>query len=254
MNNSKINQDIETAARLIREAQLAVVFTGAGISTPSGIPDFRGSNNSIWHHDSPMESASLTVFHNQPERFYKWLHPLAVKIFAAEPNAAHTAIARLEKAGFIKAVITQNIDQLHQKAGSESVFELHGSATSAICLKCQTHFNQQEYLPDFLEHGTIPRCSVCNSVLKPDIVLYEELLPARTWENAEEICQRCDLLLVAGSSLEVVPASTLPMIALRNGAHLIIINYSTTQLDDLASLVIHDGVEKTLPAIARILL
>lgn len=254
MQREEIPQEIITAARLIKEARLAVVFTGAGISTPSGIPDFRGSSTSLWSTEIPMEVASLTVFQEQPERFFKWFHPLAKKISAARPNPAHIAIAELEKAGFIRGVITQNIDRLHQEAGSRQVYELHGSATTATCLSCHSHFLADQYLPDYLLNETIPLCPNCGKILKPDFILFEELLPDRTWTEAEELCQMCDVILIAGTSLEVVPAATLPMIAARNGAHLIINNFAPTQMDSVATVVIHENVEKVIPAIARILL
>jgi NAD-dependent deacetylase len=247
-------QAIETAARLIKEARMAVIFTGAGLSTPSGIPDFRGSTGSLWSKDNPMEVASLSVFYNQPERFFNWFYPLARHIAESEPNDAHIAIAKLQEAGYFQAVITQNIDRLHQGAGSNNVLELHGAATSATCLYCGAHYEAEQYLPAYLIDGAVPHCEKCNEVIKPDIVLFEEQLPAKVWTEAEELCKACDLIFVAGSSLEVVPAATLPVIAVRNGAHLIINNQNPTQMDELATLTIHQRVELTLPAIARILL
>jgi NAD-dependent deacetylase len=246
--------EIQTAARLIREAHLAVVFTGAGISTPSGIPDFRGNPSSLWNNINPMQIASLTALRNQPERFFGWLYPLAQKINKARPNAAHLAIAQLESAGFIKTVITQNIDYLHQAAGSTKVLELHGTSKTATCSQCHRQYTSDEFLPQFIETKAIPHCADCNGIIKPDIVLYEELLPVNTWNEAEQISKECDLMVIAGSSLEVVPASMLPLIAIRNGAQLIIVNHSPTDLDSIASLVLNEDVVDVFPAIARILL
>jgi NAD-dependent deacetylase len=247
-------QAIETAARLIREARLAVVFSGAGISTPSGIPDFRGGPNSLWTATNPMDSASLTVFMHQPERFFAWLRPLAEKIMGAEPNPAHIALAQLEKAGLIRAVITQNIDQMHQRAGSQHVLELHGTCQHARCIACQKEYPAEAYLPNLIKEGTVPHCTGCGGILKPNIVLFEELLPQQTWAEAEALSQECDVMLVAGSSLEVIPASSLPAMAARNGAQLIIVNRSETHLDSAASLVLNADVVDAIPAIARILL
>jgi NAD-dependent deacetylase len=254
MDISRNNQAIQTAARLIKDARLAVFFTGAGISTPSGVPDFRGSTDSLWNTNNAMEVASLSIFHEHPERFFNWLYPLANQIVAAKPNPAHLAVAEMEKAGLVKAVITQNIDHLHQDAGSQNVLELHGSITTATCSACSHQFTMEEYLPDFLKTREIPRCSICGGVIKPDIVLFEELLPFETWSEAERLSQVCDLMVVAGSSLEVIPASTLPMNAVRTGAQLIIINRTPTQLDSMASVILSNDVVDVLPNIARILL
>ena len=254
MNSVSDFQAIETTTKLIQASHLVVVFTGAGISTPSGIPDFRGSADSLWALNNPMEVASLTTFYNQPERFFNWLHPLAEKIANAQPNQAHQAIAQLEQAGYIQAIITQNIDNLHQRAGSKHVLELHGSIRSATCQSCQIAYPVEIYQVDFLQNHSIPRCPECGTILKPDIILFEELLPFQTWAQAEKLSETCDIMLVAGASLEVVPAASLPSLALRNGAQLIIINQSSTHLDKLASVVIHDDVEKILPIIARSLL
>lgn len=247
-------QAIETAARLIREARLAVVFSGAGISTPSGIPDFRGSPTSLWQSTNPMDAASLTVFMHQPERFYAWLRPLAEKMMQASPNPAHIALAEMEKAGYIKAVITQNIDHLHQLAGSQRVLELHGTCQQAHCIACQREVPADIYLPDLIEHGTVPHCAGCGGILKPNIVLFEELLPQQTWTEAEVLSQECDVMIVAGSSLEVIPAASLPAVAARNGAQLIIVNRTQTHLDSVASVVLNADVVEAIPAIARILL
>jgi NAD-dependent deacetylase len=254
MESSPDPDGIQTAARLIKEARLAVVFTGAGLSTASGIPDFRGTGDSLWNQTNPMESASLTVFHDNPHKFFDWLLPLAKKMATAHPNAAHQAISDLEKGGYIKAVITQNIDNLHQAAGCRHVLELHGTALTATCSSCRMKYKGEDYLPEFIQTGNIPHCSTCGGILKPDIVLYEELLPTRTWAEAEQFSQNCDLMIVAGSSLEVVPAATLPLMAARNGAELILINRTPTHLDSVATVVLNDDVTRALPEIARIVL
>jgi NAD-dependent deacetylase len=173
---------------------------------------------------------------------------------AAQPNPAHLAVAQMEQTGFIQAVITQNIDRLHQMAGSSRVLELHGTCERAKCTACQRIFLAQEYLPPLIENGTIPHCDHCGGILKPEIVLFEELLPQLVWNEAETFSQECDVMLVAGSSLEVIPAASLPNIAARNGAQLIIVNRTPTHLDSAASVVLNADVVEAIPAIARILL
>jgi NAD-dependent deacetylase len=242
--------EIQRAGSLLKSARHAVVLTGAGISTPSGIPDFRSQGSGLWNKDNPMEVASLTTFRRRPERFYAWLRPLAAQIVKADPNPAHQALADLEKAGLIKAVITQNIDGLHQAAGSQAVLELHGSTRSLTCLSCHKSFLIGQFLEEFVEKGTLPYCSICGKLLKPDIVLFEEMLPASVWEQAEAHCLQADLMLVVGSSLEVSPASGLPWTAFENGAQLIILNFSPTYLDTRASVVVHADAAEVLPQMA----
>jgi NAD-dependent deacetylase len=187
------------------------------------------------------------VFQQEPERFFNWLHPLATEIANAKPNPAHHAVAELEKAGCIQAVITQNIDHLHQDAGSNNVLELHGSVSTAICTGCQKRFQTAEYLPDFVRTSTIPRCGKCGRILKPEIVLFEELMPALAWNSADDYSEKCDLMIVTGSSLEVIPAGMLPAKASRTGAQIIILNLSPTYMDDQASVVIREDLAVSLP-------
>jgi NAD-dependent deacetylase len=241
---------IRCAADILRESTRATVLTGAGISTPSGIPDFRSPESGLWERYDPFEVASLSSFRYHPEKFYNWIRPLARQILAAEPNEAHTALARLEEAGRIETVITQNIDGLHQRAGSRRVLEVHGSLDTLTCVSCYHSFPAQPFSRAFLEDGQIPRCPDCNHVLKPDVVLFGEQLPFRTWLNAQEACRTCDLLIIAGSSLEVLPVAGLPMRSLENGARLILINQSQTYLDVRADVILHQDVVDIIPMIA----
>ncbi len=241
---------IRQAGALLRSARHAVALTGAGISTPSGIPDFRSAGSGLWSKDNPMEVASLSAFRHRPERFFGWLRPLAVQIVKARPNPAHAALASLEKAGLLKVVITQNIDGLHQASGSQMVLELHGSTRSLTCLRCHKVYPSSQYLSGFVEQGVLPRCPTCASLLKPDIVLFEEMLPSGVWMEAEQHCRKADLMLVVGSSLEVSPANMLPWTALESGAQLIIVNLTPTYLDAQASVVIHADAAEILPKIA----
>lgn len=240
---------IEKAARLLLESNYAIALTGAGISTPSGIPDFRSSKDGLWEKYNPMEVASLFVFRVRPESFYNWFRPLTRTVVEAQPNPAHIALARLEQEGIIKEILTQNIDGLHQKAGSSSVQEIHGTMNTLTCGSCFTKYETGEFLEPFIEHGDIPHCSKCGSVLKPDAILAGEQLPRRAWKAAEKAVKRCDLMLVAGSSLEVVPVARLPYEAVSRGAKLIVINNEPTYIDSRAEVVLNQDVADALPAI-----
>lgn len=240
---------IHFAADLLRQARHAVILTGAGISTPSGIPDFRSEGTGLWSKDEPLEVASLSTFRTHPERFYNWFRPLAGDIYKAQPNPAHQALARLEEQGLLKNIITQNIDILHQKAGSKNVIETHGSLATLTCTHCYDKYPHEQFLPAFLQEGEIPRCPACNSVLKPDVILFGEQLPQQAWMAAQQAARACDLMIVAGSSLEVLPVAGLPMQAVDRGAHLIIINNSPTYLSVRADLIFLENVAEVIPAI-----
>ena len=242
---------IEDAAELVRKAQRAVVLTGAGISTPSGIPDFRSEGTGLWSRDEPLAVASLTSFRTAPERFFAWFRPLAGQIFFANANAAHLALAELEEAGRVKTIITQNIDALHQKAGSKCVVETHGTMRTLTCTDCYQTYNSELYLKTFIKDGTIPLCPTCNGILKPDVILFGEQLPHAAWVTAQRAARQCDLMLVAGSSLEVLPVAGLPMQALDRGAHLIVINNTPTYVNARADVVIMADVASVIPEIAK---
>ena len=248
---SQITTNIEYAAELLRKAKYAVVLTGAGISTPSGIPDFRSEGTGLWSRDEPMEVASLNTFRTDPERFFVWFRPLARQIFNARPNPAHIALAELEKAGRVQCIITQNIDALHHKAGSKNVIEMHGTLRTLSCTQCFRQAEAKNYLKAFVEQGELPRCSKCSGLMKPDVILFGEQLPQRAWYDAQRECRQCDLLMVAGSSLEVLPVAGLPMQAIDRGAHLVILNNATTYLDVRADVVIQEDVATIIPAIAE---
>jgi NAD-dependent deacetylase len=242
---------IEDAAVLIRKAERAVVLTGAGISTPSGIPDFRSEGSGLWSRDEPMEVASLSTFRIAPERFFNWFQPLASQICSAQPNAAHIALAEFESAGHVRVIITQNIDALHHKAGSKHVVDMHGTLRTVSCTNCFKQFEADPFLRPYVETGKIPQCLNCNGILKPDVILFGEQLPQSAWYEAQRAVRQCDLMIVAGSSLEVLPVARLPMQALDRGAHLIILNNTPTYLNVRADIVIMDDVATTLPEIAK---
>jgi NAD-dependent deacetylase len=247
----EVRRAIENAAGLIRSAGKGVVLTGAGISTPSGIPDFRSRGSGLWTHYNPMEVASLSAFRYQPEKFFAWFHPMAEKIFNALPNPAHHALAILEKAGYFHTIITQNFDGLHQRAGAKEVLEVHGTLQSLTCIGCFHQYPSDSYITKYVENGEIPRCPGCGQILKPDVILYEEQLPRQIWQKARQACYDCNIILVAGSSLEVTPVATLPLEALDRNAQLIIINQSSTYLDPRAEVIIRGDVADILPLISQ---
>jgi NAD-dependent deacetylase len=245
-----MEEGVAAAANVLREASYAVAFTGAGISTPSGIPDFRSPGTGLWHQVRPALVASTWTLRLRPQVFYEWMRPLAHRILEAEPNAAHRALVELEEAGRLNAVITQNIDGLHQTAGSRRVLELHGHTRTASCLGCGRTVDTAPIIETFLM-GDVPHCAWCDGVLRPDVVLLGEMLPADVFAAAQVECERCDLLLVVGSSLEVTPAAELPLVALRAGADLVIVNLQPTPLDARASVFIRHDVATILPAITE---
>ena len=241
---------VARAAALIRRARRGVVLTGAGMSTPSGIPDFRSPSGGLWAQHNPLEVASLTAFRHHPERFFAWVRPLLETMLRAEPNAAHRAVAALGQAGHLAGVVTQNIDGLHQKAGSEKVVEVHGSLETATCTQCYRTYRSADFLPAFLENGEVPRCPHCGGVLKPDVVLFGEQLPWQAWEAAQTLARQSDVMLIAGSSLAVMPVARLPVEAADRGASIIVINQTPTYMDARADVVLHGDVADLLPAIA----
>lgn len=237
---------------MLLSSQHTVVLTGAGISTRSGIPDFRSPDSGIWQHVDPMEVASIWGFRQAPERFYSWLRPLAQKMAQAAPNAAHWALAKLEQAGLIDLIITQNIDDLHQRAGSRHVLHVHGSTAGATCLACGLRVTNPDFWAAFVqgESGLPPRCPQCGSILKPNVVLFGEDLAHEELVHAQQAALECDLMLAVGTSLEVMPAADLPFLAKRRGAQLAILNLSGTLADHRADLIIREDLVISLPHIA----
>ncbi|HKX47196.1 MAG TPA: NAD-dependent deacylase [Gaiellaceae bacterium] len=230
-------------AELIRERQPCVVLTGAGVSTESGIPDFR-SETGIWAEVDPFEVASIQAFRRDPERVWTFYRERIHLLLHAQPNAAHEAIATLESLGLVHGVVTQNIDLLHSRAGSRDVVEVHGSIRSAQCLGCLWSEPADAVLAQ-LETAATPSCPQCGEVLKPGVVLFGELLPAAAMERATHLARSARLVLVVGSSLEVWPVAGLPLEA-RGFA---IINRGPTALDEHALLKVDAGAAETLRAV-----
>lgn len=245
---------IQDAINLFRQSRYSVALTGAGISTPSGIPDFRSPASGVWNNVDPIEVASIHAFRHNPRAFYDWFYPLTKQIREAKPNAAHMALADLERGGFLRSVITQNIDILHTQAGSKNVYELHGHLREATCMTCHTVYNGETILSEFIATRQVPACTMCQGVLKPNIILYGEVLPTSILKKAQQSVMATELMLVAGSSLEVSPAGDMPWLAKQAGAKLIFVNLSETYLDNVADLVIHADVVDVLPQIAKALM
>jgi len=240
---------VERAAQILSDSRHAVALTGAGHSTPSGIPDFRSPGSGLWEQSDPMVVASIWGFRRDPRAFYDWIRPLIKTMAEAKPNSAHHALAEMERLGVLQAVITQNIDHLHQRAESQRVLELHGSGHRATCTACRTEHTADELLELLLASDEVPVCRSCGAVLKPDVVLFGELLPMGVLSEAQAEAERCDVMLVVGSSLEVYPAAELPSRARHHGADLIIINYQPTHMDAQAAVVIRDDLAAIVPQI-----
>jgi NAD-dependent deacetylase len=237
---------VEDLAGLIRERGPAVVLTGAGVSTESGIPDYR-SPTGIWAELDPMEYASLRAFQADPEKVWRFYAQRIEMLTGAEPNDAHHALAELERRGFVSAIVTQNIDLLHERAGSRDVVEVHGSIRTASCPECGTAFPlEKSLLP-------LPRCADCGAVLKPDVVFFGELLPRAAIDRAYELARGTRLLLVVGSSLEVYPVADLPLETVRAGGSFAIVNRGPTGLDASALLTIDGSAGEALRELATCL-
>ena len=237
---------IKDVAGLLSNSKHAVVFTGAGISAESGIPTFRGANG-LWSRYDPEEVASIQGFMRNPKAFWAFARELIVKT-KAKPNAGHYAIAELERMGIIKAVITQNIDMLHQKAGSKRVLELHGSLKYVDCLKCGKTYEWEEIVDKIDDI----KCENCGSMnLKPRIVFFGEQLPRDVLNEAIREAEKSDVFIVVGSSLQVYPAASLPFIAKENGAKLVLINKDPTDKDWLFDIVVYGKAGEILPKIVE---
>lgn len=231
-------------AELISQRQPCVVLTGAGASTESGIPDFRSASG-IWAQYDPTEVASIDAFRRDPAKVWEFYARRLDVLGRAEPNAAHRALAALEAKGLVDAIVTQNVDGLHQCAGSQDVVEVHGSIRLATCPSCAHSMPADELeLP-------LPRCPTCGCVVKPAVVMFGELLPAAALERATELARGAALLLVVGSSLEVWPVAGLPQETLMHGGGLAIVNHDLTPYDGQALLVARASAGEVLAAVIR---
>jgi NAD-dependent deacetylase len=236
-------------AELIRDCQPCVALTGAGVSTESGIPDFR-SRTGIWARYDPMEYASIDAFHRDPAKVWDFYARRLEVLKEAEPNAAHLALAELERRGLLRAVVTQNIDRLHERAGSRRVVEVHGSVRTASCPRCGERIGLED-VARLLEREPAPPCPACGAIVKPDVVMFGELLPVEAIDEAAELAREAALLLVVGSSLEVWPVAGLPQETLDAGGSLAIVNKGSTPYDAQAALRIDAAAGETLAAAVK---
>jgi NAD-dependent deacetylase len=239
--------DLARAAELLSNARHGVALTGAGVSTESGLPDFRSSSG-LWAGVDPTEVATMTAFRRSPEKFYDFYRSRLAMLAGALPNPAHLALVDLETNGMMVAVVTQNIDGLHQAAGSRRVIELHGNLREAACPDCGW-IGPIAVVTEALAQKRLPGCGRCGRRVKPNVVLFEELLPLGAYEEAQNVCRSADLLLIVGSSLQVTPAARLPVAPVQRGVPLIIVNDEPTPFDELASVVLHGRAGQILPTL-----
>jgi NAD-dependent deacetylase len=248
-----MEREVETAtgaarlAELIGESSCTVALTGAGVSVPSGIPDFRTPETGIWANVDPMKVAHIDVFERDPARFWSYYRPRFHSLGDKQPNAAHEALAELERRALLEGVITQNIDRLHRAAGSRNVVEVHGSIETSSCTRCAASFGLEEVDGLFDEEG-VAVCTECGGSVKPDVVLFGELLPESAMTRATRLAERAELMICVGSSLAVFPAAGLPRLTLEHGGRLAIVTKGPTPYDDAADLKLEGEVDEELGA------
>lgn len=239
---------IRAIASAVKDSQHVIAFTGAGISAESGIPTYRGEGG-LWTKYDPNLYANIDYFLQDPSYYWRFFRDVRYPMIKqVKPNPAHLALAELELTGNLKAVITQNIDGLHQEVGSSSVIELHGTTRTICCMECARKYSMDEAFQK-LETAIPPRCSKCSGILRPAVIFFGESLNPRVLDQAYQEAGRCDFLLAIGSSLLVFPAADIPVRAKQEGAALAIINKDPTSLDDMADYVIHEEAGKALQQI-----
>ena len=236
-------------AELLSGAQRAIVLTGAGVSVPSGIPDFRTPGTGLWENVDPMEVAHIDAFRRDPDRFWHFYGNRFATLDDKLPNPAHEAIAELERRGLIRGVITQNIDRLHRKAGSSRIVEVHGSIESSVFLLCDERVGIDEVLAQLRSGVGTPLCEACERPLKPDVVLFGEFLPETAMSEAYALASEADLMLAIGSSLEVYPVASLPGVTLETGGRLALVTQGPTPYDRQADVKLSGDVVAELGAV-----
>ncbi len=249
---SDLLKNAKTFAELILSSGNAVALTGAGISTESGIPDYRSPGTGLWEK-MDQSVVSLEGFRRNPSKYYEYaldLHPIRQ---AARPNPAHLLLAALEREGQLRGIITQNVDGLHQDAGSGTVHELHGSLRQVVCLECSSLHSMDEAMERVISGENPPLCAGCGGILKPNAVFFGEMLPTAPWQRSLELARKADLFIAIGSSLQVSPANTLPDIALQAGARLVVLNIMPTFFDTDAVLVVREKIGEFAAAVTSIL-
>jgi NAD-dependent deacetylase len=245
---------VAALAELVRGARSAVALTGAGISVPSGIPDFRSPGTGLWERVDPMEVAHIDAFHRDPVRFWSFYGERFATLADKQPNGAHRALVELERRGILAAVITQNIDMLHRRAGTKELVEVHGSVATCTCPRCGGSVTLEDARALLLAAADgVPRCDGCGGALKPDVVLFGEMLPERALDRARALCEEADVLLCIGSSLEVHPVAGLPLLTSAAGGAVAIITRGPTPLDEIAQVRLEGDVVEELQALVRAL-
>jgi NAD-dependent deacetylase len=235
-------------AEMIEAAESVVALTGAGISVPSGIPDFRTPGEGLWTKVDPMKVAHIDAFRDDPKSFWEYYRPRFQTLSGKRPNRAHEALAELERRGLLEGVITQNIDRLHRAAGSERVIDVHGSIATSSCTFCDATF-QLEDVPGLFGEDGVAECEACCGLVKPDVVLFGELLPEAAMAEAQELAEGADLMLCVGSSLEVYPVAGLPELTLAAGGEIAIVTRSETPYDSEAAVKLSGDVVDELDAV-----
>jgi NAD-dependent protein deacetylase/lipoamidase len=236
-------------AELLRGAQRAVVLTGAGISVPSGIPDFRTPGKGLWEHVDPMEVAHIDAWRRDPDRFWSFYSQRFTSLVDRRPNPAHEAVAELERRGLIRGVITQNVDRLHRLAGTQRLVEVHGSIDWSVCLECGGKVRLERVIELVEATGGAPECEACIAPLKPDVVLFGELLPEAAIAEAQALAAEADLMLCIGSSLEVYPVAGLPSLTRAAGGTVAIVTQGPTPYDREAEVKLEGDVVDELRAL-----
>lgn len=245
-------EELAGLAGLVRGARSVVALTGAGISVPSGIPDFRSPRTGLWRNVDPMEVAHIDAFRSDPARFWSFYGERFASLDGKRPNGAHRALAALERAGRLQAVITQNIDMLHRRAGTAELIEVHGSIATCSCLSCPGPVPLAEVRERIAAAADgVPRCGSCEEPLKPDVVLFGEMLDPLALGRAQRLCEQADLLLCVGSSLEVHPVAGLPLLTASAGGAVAIVTQGPTPLDPLASVRLRGDVVEELQALVE---
>ena len=244
-----VSTGVERLAGLLREASSVVALTGAGISVPSGIPDFRSPGTGLWENVDPMEVAHIDAWRRDPERFWHFYGDRFQSLRDKQPNGAHAALVELERRGVVGAVVTQNIDMLHRKAGTTELIEVHGTIEHSSCLACGAQYPLAETRARLADDPlSVPHCD-CGEPLKPDVVLFGELLPEAAIERAYALAARADLMLCVGSSLEVWPVAELPQVTLDAGGAIAIVTKGETPYDDDADVKLSGDVVEELRAV-----
>jgi NAD-dependent deacetylase len=236
-------------AELLRDAKCAVVLTGAGVSVPSGIPDFRSPGSGLWENVDPMEVAHIDAWRRDPDRFWQFYGDRFVSLFDKQPNGAHAALAELERQGLVRAVITQNVDRLHRRAGSERVIEVHGSIDYSVCMDCRRKVSLEHVMEQLREREGAPECPACVTPLKPDVVLFGEMLPERAMSEAQALALEADLMVCVGSSLEVYPVAGLPAMTHGGGGRIALVTQGPTPYDSDAEVKLDGDVVEELRAV-----